>query len=128
MCAVSLVSDVLGAGDGALCAEALVCLDTKWLREECVAGTYVFFKRCGTCLLSLDLPSRRLLVDFAALPEATALDAQNLSPVVTTFRGCVFAVELNVWTGSPSSIGLGHSLLSRQRSRRRMPFFGPHMH
>ncbi len=27
-----------------------------------------------------------LLVDFAALPEATALDAQNPSPAVTTFR------------------------------------------
>ena len=32
------------------------------------------------------LPARLLLVDFAALPEATALDAQNPSPVVTTFR------------------------------------------
>jgi hypothetical protein len=34
------------------------------------------------------LPARLLLVDFAALPKATALGAQNLSPVVTTFRGC----------------------------------------
>jgi hypothetical protein len=37
-----------------------------------------------------------LLVDFAALLKATALDAQNLSPFVTTFRGCEFVVELKV--------------------------------
>ena len=36
------------------------------------------------------LPARLLLVDFAALPEATALDAQNPSPVVTIFRGYEF--------------------------------------
>ena len=132
----------LGTSDGALCTEALVCLDTKWFREKCMAGTYVFFECCGSCLLSLDLsarlgflsisllvlrtsssspsrpsfarycscsallvgflctlvapvlPARLLLVDFAALPEVTALDVQNPSPVVTTFRGCEFVIEL----------------------------------
>jgi hypothetical protein len=39
------------------------------------------------------LPARLLLVDFAALPEATALGAQNPSPFVTTFRGCVGVVS-----------------------------------
>ncbi|KAH6666384.1 hypothetical protein B0J14DRAFT_568469 [Halenospora varia] len=33
----------------------------------------------------LPAPARLLLVNFAALPEAAALDAQNQSPVVTTF-------------------------------------------
>ena len=31
------------------------------------------------------LPAHLLLVGFAALPEAAALDAQNPSPVVTTY-------------------------------------------
>jgi hypothetical protein len=42
-----------------------------------------------------------LLADVAALPEATALDVQNLSLVVTTFRGCEFIVEWKVWMGEP---------------------------
>jgi hypothetical protein len=45
------------------------------------------------------LPARLLLVDFAALPEATALDAQNPSPVVTTFRGCEFG-RIDSWDES----------------------------
>jgi len=64
-------------------------------------------------LLASVLPARLLLVDFAALPEAIAPDAQNLSPFVTTFRGCEFVVELKVWIGSPSSTGLGQVAPSR---------------
>ena len=91
---------VLGAGDGTLCAEGLVCLNTKWFRGKCMAGTYVFFECGGRCLpfgvmsssllflrtssfkfcpiigfLSIPpllLPAPLLLVDFAALPEAAA--------------------------------------------------------
>jgi hypothetical protein len=51
------------------------------------------------------LPARLLLVDFAALPEATALDAQNPSPVVTTFRGCEFVVELKIGLGACHQFG-----------------------
>ena len=43
-------------------------------------------------VVALALPAHLLLVNFAALPEATALDAQNPSPVVT-FRGYRFVVE-----------------------------------
>ena len=39
------------------------------------------------------LPSRLLFDDFNALPEATALGAQNPNPVVTTFRGCEFVID-----------------------------------
>ena len=110
-------------------SEALVCLDTEWLREKCMAGTHVFFECCGSCLPSFDLsetllpfdfaarpmhvvapvlPARLLLVDFDALPEATALSTQNPSPVVTTFRRCEFVAELKVWIGSPVINLAGH--------------------
>ena len=39
------------------------------------------------------LPSCLLLVDFDALPEATALGAQFPNPVLTTFRGCEFVID-----------------------------------
>jgi hypothetical protein len=57
-----------------------------------VHGRHVCILRMLCVLSSLPvapvLPAGLLVVDFAALPEVAALDAQNLSPVVTTFRGC----------------------------------------
>jgi len=46
------------------------------------------------------LPAYLLLIDFAALPEATALDTQNPSPVVTTFRRCEFIPNWKYRIGS----------------------------
>lgn len=31
---LDMETNVLGVGDGALCARALVCLDTGWFRED----------------------------------------------------------------------------------------------
>ena len=63
---------VLWAGDGALRTEALVCLDTKWFREKCMAGAYVFFECCGSCLLSLDLSARLGFLSISLLVLRTS--------------------------------------------------------
>ena len=111
-----------------VCIVRMLWVSSSFPRSEGETRLLVDFAARPRHVVAPVLPARLLLVDVAALPEATALDAQNPNPFVTTFRGCEFVVELKVWTGSRHQLGWATTLLSRQRSRRRTPFLGPHRH